>query len=177
MNHLPYKEWMLSEAPLSAEQDDALQEHLRTCEACRQIEPAWMDVKALIQKTPAAEPLPGFSGRWQIRLEQHRQSKQRLLAWIILGIIVGIALVLSALFGLQLLQILDSPGNLILLVVSRLTDILNIYWSLGGLFNSVSAYIPSVPWLLMIFGMGMLSFLSVLWLATYRKLTLGGRTA
>jgi len=177
MNHLPYKEWLLSEAPLSAEQDNALQEHLRTCEACRQIEPAWMDVKALMQKTPAAEPLPGFSGRWQVRLEQHRLSKQRRLAWIILGIIAGIALVLSALFGLQLMQILDAPGNLILLVVSRLTNILSIYWSLGGIFNSVSAYIPSVPWLLMIFGMGMLSFLSVLWLATYRKLTLDRRLA
>ena len=176
MNHLPYKEWMLSEAPLSAEQDDALQEHLRACEACRQIEPAWMDVKALMQKTPAAEPLPGFSRRWRVRLEQHRLSKQRRLAWIILGIIAGIALVLSALFSLQVLQILDAPGNMILLVVSRLTDILSIYWSLGGIFNSLSGYIPSVPWLLMIFGMGMLSFLSVLWLATYRKLTLGGRT-
>lgn len=177
MNHLPYKEWLLSEAPLSAEQDDALQEHMRTCEACRQIEPAWMEVKALIQKTPAVEPCPGFSARWQIRLEQHRLSKQRRLAWIILGIIAGIALVLSALFGLQVLQILEAPANLILLVVSRVTDILSIYWSLGGLFNSLSAYIPSVPWLLMIFGVGMLSFLSVLWLATYRKLTLGRRLA
>ena len=177
MNHLPYKEWLLTEAPLSAEQDDALQEHLRTCETCRQIEPAWMDVKALMQKTPAAEPLPGFSGRWQVRLEQHRLSKQRRLAWIILGIMAGIALVLSALFGLQLMQIADAPGNLILLVVSRLTNILSIYWSLGDIFSSISAFIPSVPWLLMIFGMGMLSFLSVLWLATYRKLTLARRLA
>jgi hypothetical protein len=169
MNHLPYKEWLLAEAPLSAEQDDALQEHLRACETCRQIEPAWMDVKALIQKTPAAEPLPGFSGRWQIRLEQHRLSKQRRLAWMLVGIIGGMAAVLIALFGV--------PGNLLLLWVSRLTGVLSIYWSIENFFNGLAVYLPSITWLFMIFGMGVASFLSVLWLATLRKLTLVRRLA
>jgi hypothetical protein len=177
MNHLPYKEWLLAEASLSDEQEKALQEHLRTCEACRQLEPAWTDVHALFQKTPAAEPLPGFSGRWQTRLEKHTLSKQRRLAWIIVGIIGGIAAVLIALFGVQLIEILSAPGNLLLLWISRLTGVLSIYWSIENFFNGLAVTLPSITWLFMILGMGMASFLSVLWLATLRKLTLVRRLA
>lgn len=175
MNHLPYKGWLLAEATLSDEQEKALQEHLRTCEACRQLESAWTDVNALFQKTPAAAPLPGFTERWQSRLEKHSLGRQRKLAWIIVGIIGGIAAVLIALFGLQIIEMVNAPGNLLLLWVSRLTGVLSIYWGIENFFNSIAAHIPPAPWLFMIFGMGMVSFLSVLWLAAYRKLTLGWR--
>ncbi len=177
MNHLPYKEWLLAEATLSDEQEKALQEHIRTCEACRQLEPAWADVQMLFQKTPAAEPLPGFTERWQTRLEKHALGKQRRLAWIIVGIIGGIAAVLIALFGVQIIEMLNAPGNLLLLWVSRLTGVLSIYWSIENFFNGLAANLPSITWLFMIFGIGMVSFLSVLWLATLRKLTLVRRLA
>lgn len=171
MNHLPYKEWLLSEASLSDEQHKALQEHLSSCETCRQIEPAWTDVQALFKKIPSAEPVPGFSLRWHTRLEEHRLRKQRKLAWFIVSIIAGIAAVLITLIGLQFFEIINSPGNLILLWISRLTGMLSIYWVIENFFNSLSVYIPSISWLLMIFGVGIISFMSVLWLATYRKLT------
>jgi hypothetical protein len=177
MNHLPYKEWLLSEERLSNEQAQALKEHLRQCETCRQIEPAWTDVQVLFHKAPAAEPLFGFSGRWQSRLEKHKLRKQRRLAWIIMGGFSGIAAILLILFGSQLWEMVNAPGNIILLWVSRLTGILSIYWAIQNFFNGLAVYIPSIPWLFMIFGIGMVSFLSVLWLAAYRKLTLVRRLA
>jgi len=171
MNHLPYKEWLLSEASLSDEQNNALQEHLCSCETCRQIEPAWADVQVLFKKIPSAEPLTGFTLRWQTQLEKHRLKKQRKLAWLILSIIAGIAAVLITLLGLHFIEAVNSPGNLILLWISRLTGMLSIYLMLENFLHSLSMYIPSISWLLMIFGIGIISFMSVLWLATYRKLT------
>jgi len=172
MNHLPYKEWLLSEASLSDEQNKALQEHLRSCEACRQIAPAWTDVQVLFKKIQPAQPLPGFTMRWQTRLEKHRLQKQRKLAWFILAIIAGIAAVLVTLIGVQYIEIVNSPGNLILLWISRLTGVLSIYWTFENFVNSLAAYMPSLSWLLLIFGIGFISFMNVLWLAAYRKLTI-----
>jgi len=171
MNHLPYKEWLLSEASLNDEQNKALQEHLRSCEACRQIEPAWINVQVLFKKIPSAQPLPGFAMRWQTHLVKHRLQRQRKLAWLILSVIAGIAVVLITLIGLQFVEMVNSPGNLILMWISRLTGVLSIYMTLEHFFNSLSLYIPSIPWLLMIFGIGFISFMSVLWLATLRRLT------
>ncbi len=175
MNHLPYKEWLLSEGSLSDEQNNALQEHLRSCESCRQIEPAWANVQVLFKKIHSVEPLPGFTMRWQTQLEKHRQTKQRKLAWLILSIIAGIAAVLITLLGLHFIEVANSPGNLILLWISRFTGVLSIYLMLENFFHSLSVYIPSISWLVMIFGIGVISFMSVIWLATYRKLTVRRR--
>jgi len=177
MNHLPYKEWLLSGATLPAEQEAALQDHLRSCETCRQLEPAWGDVQALIKKALAIDPLPGFTGRWQKRLEQHRLHKQRRMAWFIVAAIGALALVLSLIFGAHLLDLLSSPGNLILLWVSRVTGVLSIYWAFENILNGLANQIPAFSWLMVVFGIGLLSFLSVAWLATYRKLTLARRFA
>ena len=171
MNHLPYKDWLLAEEPLPAEQSEDLQDHLRTCEPCRQIESAWTDVNALIQKTPAVDPLSGFAMRWQTRLVAHRLKKQRQLAWIIVGLCSGIAVTLAALFGTQLLEILQSPGHLILVWISRVSGILSIYWGIQNMVSTIAAQVPSISWLVVIFGIGFVSFLSVLWLAAYRQLT------
>lgn len=172
MNHLPYKEWLLSEDSLSTEQAKTLAEHLKTCQSCQQVESGWKDVAALLQKTPAAAPVPGFTSRWAVRLEAHRLRKQRRLAWIILGIFSGVAVILITLFGAQVLQVLDSPGNLILIWISRITGILSIYWAIENLFNHLVIQLPSLSWLALIFGTGIVSFLCVLWLAAFRKLTI-----
>ena len=177
MNHLPYREWLLSEANLSAEQASDLQDHLRDCEACRQLEAAWGDVHVLMKKAPVVEPSADFIERWHKRLEQHRLHKQRRMAWYIVAVVAAVAAILIAIFGAQLQNILSSPGNLILLWVSRLTEVLSIYWAFENIFSGVAAQVPSFSWLLLVFGIGLASFLSVAWLATYRKLTLVRRLA
>lgn len=177
MNHLPYKEWLLSEATLPAEQAEALQDHLRICETCRQVEPAWGDVQALLKKAPAIDPLPGFTDRWQKRLEEHRIRKQRRMAWYIVAAIGALAVGLSVIFGAHLLELLSSPGNLVLLWVSRITGVLSIYWAFENIFNGLANHIPAISWLMVVLGIGLLSFLSVAWLATYRKLTIARRIA
>jgi hypothetical protein len=175
MNHLPYKEWLLSEDSLSSEQAKTLAEHLKTCQSCQQVESGWKDVEVLFQKTPAVTPVPGFASRWQARLEAHRLRKQRRLAWTIVGIFSGIAAILITLFGTQVLQMLDSPGNLILVWISRITGVLSIYWAIENLVNHLVMQLPSLTWLALIFGTGIVSFLFVLWLATFRKLTMARR--
>ena len=177
MNHLPFKDWLLSEDPLTSEQVEALQGHLRSCDTCRRLESAWTDVNAIFEKAPLAEPIPGFTSRWQDRLALHHLRKQRKLAWIIVGIFTGITIILLTLFGAQLLEVIQSPGNLILVSISRLTGILSLYWAIESIFNTLTSHMPSISWLVFIFGIGFISFLSVLWLAAYRKLTLSRRFA
>ena len=175
MNHLPYKDWMLSEEPLTTEQSRALQEHLRTCDSCQQIEPAWTDVNALFRKAALPEPASGFTDRWQERLAAHKLQKQRRVAWLIVGAVGLIALLLFVLFSAQVLEIFHAPGNLLLVWISRLTGVLSLYWSLENLFSIITAQVPTVSLLLLPFGIGFISFLSVSWLAAYRKLTFARR--
>jgi len=177
MNHTPYKDWLLSDDLLSAEQTKALQEHLRTCEVCQQLEPAWSDVHTLIQKTPLVQPIPGFTDRWQFRLIAHKMQKQRHLAWMLWGVCAGIALILLGIFSTQILEILDSPGSLILVWVSRLTGVLSLYWAAQNMLGAIVEYIPAITWFGMVLGIGMVSFLSVSWLAMVRRLTIARRLA
>jgi hypothetical protein len=175
MNHQPFKDWLLSEERLEAEQAQALQQHLRECADCRQIESAWADAHALIQRAPDAAPVPGFTTRWQARLAARRLQEQRRQAWAAIAVTGGVAFLLLVLFGTQVLNLLSSPAQWLLLWVSRLTSLLSLYGVIQELFYALGQVTPAVPLIGLFFAVGFVSFLSVLWLATYRQLTTARR--
>ena len=171
MNHQPFKDWLLSEERLEAEQAQALQQHLRDCADCRQIESAWSNAHALIQRAPAVAPAPGFTERWQSRLAAQRLQAQRSQAWVAIAVTTGVAFVLLVLFGTQVLDLLGSPAQLVLAWAARLTGLLSLYGILQEVFYALGQLTPVVPFIGLFFAVGFISFLSVLWLATYRQLT------
>ena len=50
MDHQPFRNWLLSEEQLSAEQNQSLQEHLASCESCSQFKSSWKELDLFIPK-------------------------------------------------------------------------------------------------------------------------------
>jgi anti-sigma factor RsiW len=172
MNHQPFKEWLLSEEPLSSEQTQALQDHLRSCESCRQLEAAWTDVDTLFQRLPETAPAPGFTNRWQERLAAQHLQKQRRQAWTALGATALVAVLLLTLLGIQVLSVLRSPSQLLLLWISQVTSLYSVLYALQGYVQVLFRVVPVVPITGAILALGIFSFLSVLWIVTYHQIVI-----
>ena len=171
MNHQPFRSWLLSEEPLPPEHAQALREHLQDCEACRQTELSWSKVSSLFQRTPQAAPAPGFVERWQQRLITQRLAAQRRQAWVAVAATAGAALLLLLILGVQVVQILRAPAQLLLMWIARLTSLMNVLVELQKFILMVLNSGPIIPITLAIFFTGFICFISVAWLATYRQLT------
>ena len=77
MNHRPFEDWIFAEEPLTAEDFTALQDHLQTCAPCRQLEDAWREVSAELNRMPQTGPKEGFLLRWDARIEGDIRQRHR----------------------------------------------------------------------------------------------------
>jgi hypothetical protein len=177
MNHQLYKDWLLTAENLTPEQQASLQDHLHTCADCRQVSNAWESVESLFTQTPQAEPVPGFTTRWQVRVLERRQSQQKRQAWVAMGFLAILALGMASVLGAAAVNLLSSPGELTLAIISRLSQIYTLISALDALLPISSVRIsPLLSITLAIFTTGMISLLSVLWLAMIQHLILNRRT-
>ena len=102
MNHQPFEQWILAEDALDETRERDLQAHLAECEQCRQLSTSWAQIKEVTQTSTVPDPVPGFTDRWQARLEFKRQERQQRKYWIITLAVFAIAsLILSGLFILD----------------------------------------------------------------------------
>jgi len=174
MNHQPFRDWLLSEEKLSASQILQMQEHLQSCESCRQTEEAWLEVESAFQKIPQVLPVPGFTDRWQTHLTEYKKHKQKRAGWITIGFTVVIIISLLGLLITQLWSLIQAPGPYLVEWFTRIFSLVTIYLTLQDMFRSISGTIPLYIGGIF-FLLGIVSFMSVLWLATYRKLSLARR--
>jgi len=174
MNHQPFRDWLLSEEKLSADQILQMQEHLQSCESCRQTEVAWLDVESAFQKIPQVLPAPGFTDRWQTRLAEYKEHKQKRAGWMTIGFTVVIIISLLGLLITQLWSLIQAPGPYLAELFTRIFSLVAVYLTLQDIFRSFSGSVPLYI-VGVFFLLGIVSFMSVLWLATYRKLSLARR--
>jgi hypothetical protein len=177
MNHQPFREWLVSEEQLSVEQTQALQDHLRACESCNQIESAWNELEVVIQKSPQFEPASGFTHRWQVHLDEYQAHRQEQRGWLTISVTSLIVTGLLVLLIIQLWSLVQAPGPYLAVWLNRLIDVVSIYFTLQNIASSYSWNIPIYTFIGMFFVVGMISFMSVLWLATYRKFSMARRAA
>ena len=85
--HQPFSDWLLADEPLKVEQSRQMQEHLRSCEVCRQRHQAWNGVQHLLRSSAQVAPTPGFAFRWQVQMVTRRLTHQRRMAWLIFGVL------------------------------------------------------------------------------------------
>lgn len=130
MKHRPYSEWALADEPLSHEQQRELAEHLRECEACRELQAAWVVVHSKLQ---AAQPIAapdGFKLRVMERLAGRKQRDQTRQAWLIFIIsFLGSLATMGTLAYLQASRLAEGMGNLIRSLID-LSEELNTVFSL-----------------------------------------------
>lgn len=175
MNYQPFKDWLLSVETLSAEQEKSLQEHLASCIECNQIQASWRDLELILKDAPQVEPEPGFTLRWRTRLEHDQARRQAHWSWASIGVTAGMAFFLVALLVYEVWLLIQDPQPFILLWIDRAVAIFANYYILQNIFRSASWMNPGTIFIGTILLVGMVSFMSVLWLSTYRKLSLAWR--
>lgn len=170
--HQPFSDWLLTVEPLTIEQSRQLQEHLRSCEICRQRHQAWNGVQHLLQTSGQIGPTPGFAFRWQVRLVAQRIERQRQVAWAFFLVMAGLSLALLGLMGWQFLSALAAPQQIVALLMISLTSLAGYLHTFFQVMNIFSGVIPPVSLVGLVFFSGFVSLLSVLWLVVYRQLTM-----
>jgi hypothetical protein len=176
MNHQPFENWLLSDDPLSDENEHALREHMANCEQCKEIEDAWLDVTNLFTEIQGVEPAPGFVNRWQVTLETDRAAvkamRQRWQSWIVLVLIANGAALALLLMGVQLFQTYDSVTDFVLSWVYRAATAMVVASGFQNafvtLFRTIPGLIPTGWWI----GIAItLSVSTLLWIVSMTKLT------
>jgi hypothetical protein len=175
MNHQPYRDWLLSDEYLSAAQTQALQEHLSSCESCSQIETSWKEVEFAIRKYPPVAPALGFTFRWQEHLAQYQSHQQSRTSWLTIGGTALLSTCLLLLLITQLWSLIQAPGPYLALWLNRLVSAISVYYLFQNMVRSYSWSIPIYTFVGMFFLVGIISFMSVLWLSAYRKFSLARR--
>jgi len=175
MNHQPFRDWLLSDEKLSADQDHELQEHISSCDSCKEIKSAWLEVDSTLHKSPQVEPAPGFTIRWQAYLAEYLERKQKRRGWMMIGLNSVIIIALLGLVASQLWSLIQTPGPFLVAWFTRILSLVTIYYTLQDLFSSFTGSIPLFTLVALFFLVGFTSFMSVLWLATYRKLSFARR--
>ncbi len=175
MIHQPYEDWLFeAQDQLTEQQQDDLRGHLTSCTACRTLAESLRQVEGDLRREAQVElsPAPGFTARWQSRLEADRQRAHRRQTIAVLVFSLGGALALLAAMVAAAWPWLRSPDMVVWIGLYRAFALLS-YWQGPGdvypaLMRAVSMAAPVAVWFLL---MGVLSELSVLWVVSYRLLT------
>jgi anti-sigma factor RsiW len=172
MNHQQFEEWLFADQTLTPQEEAVLQEHLEGCESCRLLAASWREVERDLRQAPVVAPAPGFTLRWQARLEGQQRRLHRRQSVLLLGYsIAGVFLLLGSLVILLWPQ-LQSPGTIFYTWLYQTASLL-VYLSYAGsvlssIFRTAANIVPLVWWILMA---GILSLLGVLWVVSVRMLT------
>ena len=149
MDHRPYKDWLLSEEPLTTEQKHQLQAHLRTCSTCT----ALAEVDLALRLTRPALPAEGFASRFQIRLEAQKKALRRRTILGVFILSIGVLGLITWLAWPVLQVFVASPTGTLL---SWLSSLVNWWISLQAYRGTVSAFlrvldgfIPSYVWVVL----------------------------
>ncbi len=174
MNHQPFETWILSGEPLSQAERQALEAHLRTCQACREMATALRSVETVFRETPAPQPAAGFSLRWQARLEAHRRRAARRQAWLFLLLNLAGMLSVAGMLLAGLFFLFDSPLAWLIAFSRQMAVALSALSALSGVLRTVASLLPPAWWL------GVLeasALLVLLWFFSLRKLVLTRRVS
>lgn len=175
MNHLPFKEWLISEEPLTREQAQTLGEHLRDCNECNQTQVAWSEVRGLLQQKTQIMPAADFTQRWLDRMEARNARRQRRQLWIALGVGLILALITLVILSVQLSDLFQSPTRFLILWLAQFASLFVVLTSLQEYLVVIFKSMPIIPILGLVLGIGVVSFLGVMWLAACQQLLVARR--
>lgn len=158
MNHQLYESWLTSDQPLLPEDEQKLQEHIESCESCRQLSYAWVEVQELFLEPHLALPSPGFAQRWQARLvkvqlsESERQQKR--ISWAFFASMAGAALVLLGFMSIQFFSSVQAPIRLFIGGLTLIAGLLNLATAMQVAFipfiNVILVSVPTYWWFILV---------------------------
>jgi hypothetical protein len=171
-NHLLIEEWLLSASSLNPEESLLLQEHLKSCDACRQLSEAWGEVEYRLKASPMRSPEPGFIDRWQLRLADDRLKQHRRQSFSTLALGSAAALVLLIVLGAWAWPLLRDPLPYLMLwsyqLITTFYTLSGVGQALGTVARAIFGLVPGTLWVALLVALGSLG---VIWIVTFRKLT------
>ena len=84
MSHKQYEKWILDDSPLSKGERKLLDTHLAVCVDCQKLRNGWQNSLQVIHATEQHIPTPGFTARWQIKLQQDQKRRRIVRGRVIL---------------------------------------------------------------------------------------------
>lgn len=169
MGHQRFENWLFEDEPLNAEQGHELQVHLETCPTCQGLANSWQEVERQLAVRSFVQPVPGFTSRWQTRLEANRARSERRMNLVILAASTIGAIVLLALMVIQLFFAFETPAEFFLVSANQLTQAFsgfNVFIEvLAVMVNAIPEVILVGLWV----GLTGLAVLSVLWIISIHQ--------
>lgn len=160
MNHKPFETWMVAGEPLSPAQEISLQEHLETCNACRQLQTSWKEVENILGGASFAQPRPGFTARFQARLAEEisrAQAKEQMRStWMFMAASSGAALLILIIMSIRYFSSVQNSTHFFVSGMTLIAGMLNLTEAIQAAFVPlVEVVFVSVPvhwWLFVVVG-------------------------
>lgn len=175
-DHQLFEEWLFSDKQLPHKDKHTLEEHLETCDSCRQLSASWTEAEGVIKTTPVLSPAPGFTERWHLRLaadRRKRQNKQNIFILIFSAVGAATLLIVAS---LMIIPLLKSPWPFILTWTYQLATLYSFTSVYGGAFTvvvrSLIKLVPPIFWFALPLTLG---GLSLIWFLYYQKVVLSRR--
>lgn len=171
MTHQPFQDWIFEDT-LDVTQADAFQSHLEACAECRSLAGAFRQVENSLRTAPMVAPVPGFTLRWQARLEAERRRQHRSQVGLALAIGLSGAITLLALLAVLFWPALDSLDALLWAAAYQLYIALAFARQAVEVVGDFVRYLaPALPLVFWVFALGLLTQACVLWVVSYRYMT------
>ena len=177
MNHRLYEDWLFihldpNAGALTAQQAADLHAHVQQCASCQRLASSWRETDVELRRRTMVEPAPGFSTRWQARLEADRKRLHQRQSLLVLAFYMGAAfLVMGSLLAL-LWPWLGSPEVVFWTWFYRMFTLASYAEVLQGFlrtfFQVAAGSVSPTFWM---FFVGILSEVAVLWVVSFRLIT------
>jgi hypothetical protein len=174
MSHQPYETWLFDPGELTPQQSAELAAHLETCDECKQIQAAWLDVHQLIRRDAAVSVPAGFTQRFSASLPERKareRSRQIRRTLFLLG--GGVILFSLVFLGIAIATI--SPADFLTRTVQALTAATETWDQIGlGIQFLLNLAPPIVPIFLGMALLGWVLILTMTWIFTMKRFSIKG---
>lgn len=149
MNHRPFEEWLLNDAPITPEQKRELDAHLRGCAHCAALSATGMALRS----AKMAAPVPGFTVRFQTRLAERKLAERRRRLWGAILFTLGGIVLLAWLAFPYLVTFFASPATWISALVEwgifLITTVQALFQAGSVLLNVIPGFLPPFAWMVL----------------------------
>ena len=164
MNHLPFENWLLNDMPVTLEQQRELESHLRNCSYCS----ALAETGKMLKTTKIVGPTPGFTTRFQVRLQERKIADRRRKLWGSVLFTVGGMAFLMWILSPYVVSFFASPATWISAIVGWLVFLGTTLFALADagrvILSVIPGFLPPFAWMVllsMVAGLGLLWSVSI----------------
>jgi anti-sigma factor RsiW len=141
MNHQPYEDLLLDDAPLTPGEKEMLSQHLATCPQCARLEQSLRALDHEFKVAPAVSPAIGFTSRWQASLPARRKKHEREQTRIIL---ISMATTVVA-TCITLAAFLIPNISPVTIFVNLFTDLVKLVYSVAQFWSFIGSFFSAIP--------------------------------